>query len=99
MRQRNSCKNRHCEAAEGSRSNLHAWRLLRSTLRVSLAMTCCLLLVAVSGCGTSFHFKKLQQMEKETPAITAAKQELRVGERLTYEIKWMGVPVGIAVFS
>jgi len=67
-----------------------------------LAMTCIFLLVIIlSGCGGSFHFTRQRfLMDPNTLSkIVPAKQELRVGEKLTYEVKWMGIPVGIAVFN
>ena len=49
----------------------------------------------VSGCGTSYSFKRQQASSEPIPAFESTKQ-LRVGERLTYEIRWMGIPVAIA---
>ncbi len=68
---------------------------------IILFIVCCLSSV-VCGCGSSFHFSRqsfLKLPQDELYNIVPAKHELRVGEKLTYEIKWMGIPVAIAVFS
>lgn len=49
----------------------------------------------LAGCGTSFHFSK----QKTAPVAISGSHRFRVGERLTYEIKWMGVPVGLAYLN
>jgi len=69
-----------------------------------LAMTCCFLfLVSVlSGCGRSFHFSRQASLlgsASQPTGIIGARHDFRVGEKLTYEIKWMGVPVGLAYFN
>jgi hypothetical protein len=59
-------------------------------------------LICGSGCGRSFHFSKLQTagvLKEQQHALIAGRRDLRVGEKLTYEIRWMGIPVGIASFN
>lgn len=64
---------------------------------VLLFSVCCLAL-AVSGCGSSFHFSRKELLNGASRTISGSRQ-LRVGEKLTYQIRWMGIPVGIAVFN
>jgi hypothetical protein len=60
------------------------------------------LIVVISGCGRSFHFSKgsvLDISKGEPPILIAGKHSFRLGEKLIYEIRWMGIPVGIASFN
>jgi len=62
----------------------------------------CLLSFFISGCGASFHFNSpgLTGKTMKRPSISlAADHNLRIGEKLTYEIRWMGIPVGLACFN
>jgi len=60
------------------------------------------LLLFVSGCASTIHLKKTRpDTEEEGKVVTAADTEiapaaksLRVGEKLTYRIAWIGIPVG-----
>lgn len=80
----------------------------KSFCKNNLFLTICVIcgvficVICGSGCGRSFHFSRMKStasVEKNLPAVISARHELRVGEKLTYEIRWMGVPVGIACFN
>ena len=65
-------------------------------------MTCCLLLFIISGCGTSFHFSKSGAVNGVSRMMSGAmigKHEFRIGEKLSYQINWMGIPVGLAYLN
>lgn len=66
-------------------------------------MMCCLLfIIALSGCGSSFHFSKSSILKSGAfgeSGVMIGQHKLRVGEKLTYEVRWMGVPVGLARFD
>lgn len=61
------------------------------------------LLFFVSGCASVIHVKKTRpHVEEEGKVVVAAdtkiapaRKGLRVGEKLTYRIAWIGIPVGI----
>ena len=56
----------------------------------------------ISGCGRGFHFSRqdiLGVAPGQPETVMPARHDLRLGEKLTYEIKWMGIPVGIASFN
>jgi hypothetical protein len=56
----------------------------------------------LSGCGTSFHFSRAGGLSGKTNVLTGTltgKHEFRVGEKLSYEIRWMGIPVGLAYLN
>jgi len=56
----------------------------------------------ISGCGTSFHFSRaagLNGKERALSGTIAGKHAFRVGENLSYEIRWMGIPVGLAYLN
>lgn len=62
-----------------------------------LLFSVCCLVFAVSGCGSSFHFSR-KALPKGAPSTISGSRQLRIGEKLTYQIRWMGIPVGIASF-
>ena len=77
---------------------------LRTDLKSNIVKFFCLIsiLFFVSGCASTIHVKKSRphngENQKIIPAedveIVSAKKSLRVGEKLTYKITWLGMPVG-----
>ncbi|MCM8784196.1 MAG: DUF3108 domain-containing protein [Candidatus Omnitrophica bacterium] len=55
----------------------------------------------MAGCGTLARYKQIETVTLEDKEVEIelkeAKPELRIGEKLTYEIYWMKMPVGIVV--
>jgi len=69
--------------------------------RILFTAGCLLLITALTGCGSSFNFVRSMSTNGTIIPVSGniiAKHEFRVGEKLTYEIKWLGVPVGLAYF-
>jgi len=96
---------RHCERPKGAKQSPWSEEIASSSRFARLlAMTCCFLFLAIiiSGCGSSFHFSKSKVLKAgafgDTGSI-AGSHAFRVGEKLTYEVRWMGVPVGLAYFN
>lgn len=50
----------------------------------------------VFGCGTLVRYREIKPREIEKTEVKKPSLELKVGERLTYEVYWMKMPIGIA---
>jgi len=101
MPQRNSCKKMTRTAYSGQRiadrkdKKIFLLYAIRYTLN---AVACFILIFAISGCGSSFHFSR-REFPKGPASDISGSHQLRIGEKLTYEIRWMGIPVAIASFN
>ena len=50
----------------------------------------------LNGCGTLARYKEIKPEKIERVELKKPIPELRIGEKLTYEVYWMKMPVGIA---
>lgn len=74
----------------------------KSTLNLShLFLLLSFLLPLISGCAAAFQVTRPRTVEVEGKRVTAneirieeAKKSLPVGERLIYNVSWLGIPVG-----
>lgn len=69
-------------------------RLMRLKFIVFIAM----LILLVSGCGTGAKYRVKEAKEKPI-AIKPPENKLRVGEKFTYKVEWLGMNVGIITLS
>jgi len=52
--------------------------------------------LCLSGCGGTRYYKKASKAFEKDVIIEMPASELRVGEKFTYQLTWMGMPVGLA---
>lgn len=71
-----------------------------STNKLIKLVVISILLLTISGCGIAIKKYSILKVPKDTQIeIKTPRKELRVGEKLTYKVEWMGMRVAIVTLS